>query len=296
LHLYAQMLGKLRLALAPPQPNFAFASLALTPRGFTTTSMPEGTRSVSASVDVFAGELALETSAGRVSRIRLTGPRTIADVYAEFLATLADLDIAVTLSPIPQEVPDVTPFDEDRRPAAFEPLDARRWLAVVTATSGVFDRWRSHFFGRTGLQLWWGAFDFALTLFDGKHVPAPADRGYLLKYDLDAGMMNAGFFPGDDKSPATFYGYIVPQPAACDSLAVAPANASWSSALGEWILPYDAVRTAADPEAELVAFLDSVYGVCCSASGWDREALSYVPPPIRGPARTLARSRRNDPS
>ncbi len=281
LHRYAQMLGKLRLALAPFQPNFVFTALALTPRGITTGAIPFGVRSLAASLDVFAAEIVLETSDGRERRIALAAPRTVAHVFAEFRAALAELDIDVALSPVPQEMPDATPLDSDERPAVFEPHDAQRWLAVVTATSAVFDRWRAHFFGRASIQLWWGAFDFALLLFNGKHVEAPADRGYLLKYDMDAEMMNVGFYPGDDASAAYFFGYIYPQPAACRALSIAPPEATWSAKLGEWILPYEAVRASPDPEGAVVAFLDAIYGLCGTAAGWDRAQLRYVPPPLR---------------
>jgi len=281
LHLYAQMLGKLRLALAPHQPNFLFTSLALTPRGFTTGTMPYGVRSVQASIDVFAAEMILESSDGLERHITLAAPRTVAQVFAELHAGLQAMGVAVRLSPIPQEIPDRTPLDTDERPAIFERLDAQRWLAVVTATDAVFDRWRAHFFGRMGIQLWWGGFDFALLIFSGKHVVAPTNRGYLFKYDLDAEMMNVGFYPGDDANPAIFYGYIYPQPAACSTISIAPQNATWSDTLGEWILPYEAVRLSEDPESALVAFLNSIYGICGDASGWDREQLTYVPPPLR---------------
>ncbi len=286
LHLYAQMLGKLRLALAPHQPNFLFTSLALTTRGFTTGVMPYGLRSVQLSVDVFAVEMILESSDGRMLRIALAQPRTIAQVFADLCAGLEALGVAVMLSPIPQEIADLTPLDADDRPAVFEPLDAQRWLAVMSATNAVFDRWRAHFFGRMGIQLWWGAFDFALLLFNGKHVAAPADRGYLFKYDLDAEMMNVGFYPGDVANPANFYGYIYPQPPACDTIAIAPGAATWSNALGEWILPYEALRTMHDPEAALTSFLDVIYRVCAESSGWNREALTYAPPPLRRAPRT----------
>jgi hypothetical protein len=281
LHMYAQMLGKLRLALAPHQPNFLFTSLALTPRGFTTGTMPYGLGGVQATVDLFDAAIVLESSQGETRHISIAAPRTIAGVFAEFRAMLQALGIAVSLSPIPQEVPDPTPLDTDDRPAEFETRDALRWHAAMSATNAVFDRWRAHFFGRTGIQLWWGAFDFALLLFSGKHVEPPADRGYLFKYDLDAEMMNVGFYPGDAANPANFYGYIYPQPAGCEASPIAPAAATWSSALGEWVLPYDAVRSAPDPEAELTAFLDAIYRASCDAGGWERAKLSYEPPPLR---------------
>ena len=281
LHLYSQMLGKLRLALAPAQPNWMFTSLALTPRGFTTGAMPYGSASVSASVDVFVAVMLLETSDGKRRSISLAEPRTVAGVFAGLKSALAELTIDVALSPVPQEVPDQTPFDVDERPAAFKPDDARRWLAVVTAISGAFERWRARFFGRSGIQLWWGAFDFALLLFSGEHVEAPRDRGFLLEYDLDAQMLNVGFYPGDAANAAIFYGYIYPQPPACEEIPIALDGAEWSTALKEWILPYGAVGNAADPEATLTAFLDAVYRIAGEAGGWDLARFTYRAPPVR---------------
>lgn len=123
-----------------------------------------------------------------------------------------------------------------------------------------------------------GAFDVGLTLFNGKHCAPPADRGFLLKYDLDAEMMNAGLYCGDEQTAPFFYAYIYPQPPRAEALKIAPVAASWSANLREWVLPYDAVRSAADPAAELRAFLDSIYEQCVTAAGWDRDALSYIAP------------------
>lgn len=283
LHMLAQMLGKLRVALSPTQPEWLFTALYLTARGVTTGTMPWQAGALQATLDVVTSELILELSDGRSRRIALVPARTLAAVYADLLAALAALGVGVTLSPVPQEVPDVTPFDTDGRPADYDPAAAQRWFRAATATAGTFERWRAHFFGRSGIQLWWGAFDIALLLFNGKHVAPPADRGYLMKYDLDAEMMNAGLYFGDDAHAPFFYGYIYPQPAGAEALPIAPATAVWSDAIKEWVLPYGAVRTAADPAAELGAFLDAVYALCGSAAGWDRAALSYVPPKRRTP-------------
>jgi hypothetical protein len=284
LHLYTQMLGKLRLALSPPQPNWLFTALSLTARGVTTGPLPWHGRSVQATLDAFSSELIVDSSDGRSRRIALVPARTVADIFAELHVALRALDLHVTLSPVPQEVPDLTPLDADRRPAAYDPAAVQRWFRVVTATAGVFEGARARFFGRSGIQLWWGALDFALLLFNGKHVPPPTDRGYLLRYDLDAAMLNVGFYPGDDASAPFFYGYIVPQPGGAATLPVAPAGAAWSETIREWVLPYETVRAAVDPAATLTAFFDSLYALCGSAAGWDLEGLSYVPPPrtVRG--------------
>lgn len=280
LHLLAQMLGKVRLALAPYQPNFVFTALYITPTGFTTSPIPVGLRLIEVSVELFEPSIVVRSNDGRRRDVAFTTFPSIATVYAALIEALRALDVEVTLSPIPQEVPDTTPLDRDERAPAFVPEDARRWLTIVCATQAVFEDWRAHFFGRTAVQLWWGAFDLSLLLFSGKQVPAPSDRGYLIRYDLDAEMMNAGFYPGDAANEAFFYGYIYPEPDACSKIAVGD-GARWSEQFREWILPYSVMRAADRPEELLRSLLDGVYNACGSAAGWDRSRYTYVPPPLR---------------
>ncbi len=277
-HLYAQMLGKLRVALSPSQPNWMFTALALSARGLTTGPMPWRGTSIEASLDVFSSELIVERSNGETRRVALVPVRTVAEIYAELQSALRALEVECTVSPIPQELPDTTPLDEDHRPAIYEPHAVQRWLCAATAAASFFDGWRAHFFGRTGIQVWWGALDVSLMLFNGKHAAPPTDRGYIMKYDLDAEMMNVGLFFGDEQTAPFFYGYIFPQPPGADALPIAPASASWSGTMKEWVLPYEAVRTAAEPAAELRAFLEAIYVQCSAAAGWDRAALSYAAP------------------
>ncbi len=278
LHLYTQMLGKIRVALSPAQPNWMFTPLLFTAHGVTTGAIPCDDISVEASLDVFASEIVVRTSAGKQQRIALLPPRTIAEVYRALHDAFAKLNVACAISPIPQEVPDTTPLPDDTRPPAYEPKDVQRWFSAATSTTGVFERWRSRFFGRSGVQLWWGAFDVSLMLFSGKHAAPPTDRGYLLKYDLDAELMNVGLYFGDETTKPFFYGYIYPQPADAAARPVAPAEASWSATLNEWVLPYDAVRSARDPEGAIEAFLDAIYEICFTQAGWDRAACSYEAP------------------
>jgi hypothetical protein len=277
-HLYLQMLGKLRVALSPAQPNWMFTALYLSARGITTGFIPWQGTSVEASLDVFSSELIVERSNGASRRVALVPARTVAEIYAALQQALAALDVACTISHVPQELPDTTSLHEDRRPATYEPEAVRRWFAAATATANVFEEWRAHFFGRTGIQVWWGALDVSLLLFSGRHVTAPTDRGYIMKYDLDAELMAAGLYYGDERTAPFFYGYIFPQPPGAETLPVAPQAAAWSDAIKEWVLPYDAVRHAADPAAALRAFLDAIYAQCVTAAGWDRTALSYLAP------------------
>jgi hypothetical protein len=279
LHLYLQMLGKVRVALSPPQPNWLFTALYLVPRGVTTGPIPLHGSSLEALLDVFSSEIVVQRSTGAVVRVPLLPVRTVAEVFADFRAALDEVGAECVISPIPQEVPDTTPLDEDRRPSEYDAEAVRRWFDASTATAAIFDRWRAHFFGRTGIQVWWGALDVALLLFNGKHVTPPADRGYIMKYDLDAELMNAGLYYGDESNPPFFYGYIYPQPPAAPTLPIAPVSASWSTALGEWVLPYSAVSESPDPAAELSAFLDAIYRNCIEAAAWDRDALRYDAPP-----------------
>ena len=278
LHLYLQMLGKLRVALSPAQPNWMFTALLLSARGVTTGPMPWRETAIEASFDAFASELIVSRSTGATKRIALVPARTVADIYAALQEVLEALDVSCTISPTPQELPDLTPLSEDRRATEYDPAAVQRWFAAVTASAGIFDEWRAHFFGRTGIQLWWGALDVSLMLFNGKHVTPPADRGYLLKYDLDAELFNVGLYPGDDTSAPFFYGYIFPQPAGAGTLPMAPAAATWNARIKEWVLPYEAVRNAARPGAELRAFLDAIYAQCIAAAHWDGAALAYAAP------------------
>lgn len=282
LHLYVQMLGKLRVALSPAQPNWIFTALLPSARGVTTGPMPWHETAVEASLDVFASELIVSRSNGATKRIALVPPRSVAEIYAALQDALAALEVSCTISPTPQELPDLTPLPDDRRPAHYDPAAVQRWFAAVTATAGIFDTWRAHFFGRTGIQLWWGALDVSLMLFNGKHVTPPTDRGYLLKYDLDAELFNAGLYPGDDTSAPFFYGYIFPQPPGAETLPMAPGSVAWNDRIKEWVLPYDAVRNAVEPAAELRAFLDAIYAQCIAAAGWDGPALAYAAPKRAG--------------
>jgi hypothetical protein len=275
------MLGKIRLALSPAQPNWMSTALYLNARGITTGAIPWEDASIEATIDVFTSEIVIARSDGSRRNVPLLPPRTVAGVYAALKSALEELGVACFISPVPQEVADTTPFDEDRAAPAYDAAAVVRWFQAATAIAGVFDAWRAHFFGRTGIQLWWGAFDISLMLFNGHKVRPPADRGYLFKYDLDAELMTAGFYLGDETNAPLFFGYIYPQPPGAEALPIAPNGASWSTQLSEWVLPYDAVRAAADPSAELRAFLDALYERCIDAAGWDREALSYLAPKPR---------------
>ncbi|MBV8148285.1 MAG: hypothetical protein JO092_04275 [Candidatus Eremiobacteraeota bacterium] len=278
LHMYAQMLGKIRLALSPTQPNWMFTALYLSARGVTTGFIPWELSSLEARVDVFESRITVARSNGSRKHVALLPVRPVAEVYADVSEALRGLGIECHISPIPQEVPDTTPFDEDRRPSEYDPAAVSRCFRAFTATAAVFERWRAHFFGRSSIAVWWGGFDVALLLFSGKRVTPPTDRGYLVKYDLDAELMSVGLFLGDEQTAPFFYGYIFPEPPGAEQLAIRPPQATWSTQLREWTLPYEAVRSSNDPKAMVATFVDSIYAQCFAVASWNRDALKYDGP------------------
>lgn len=282
LHQCAQMLGKLKLALRAPLPEWLHASLLLTPQGWTTGAMPSAGRTVQGDLDVVAGEMRLATSGGRAIAIRLSDGRTVADIWTDFRMALDELGVDAIIWDKPQELTDPTPFAANTDDRTLDLEHARRFHAVLALIGGVYEEFRSPFFGRTAVPFWWGGFDYAVLLFSGRHSEPPGDSGYILRHDLDAEHLNAGFWPGSDTDPPNFYAYLHPRPDGCEVAPVAPDIAGWTETMGEWVLPYDELRTLEEPERALLAFLTSVYDIAVTLGGWDEAAQHYERPPRPG--------------
>ncbi|NTU42722.1 MAG: hypothetical protein HGA78_06645 [Nitrospirales bacterium] len=279
LQMCVQMVGKTKLALASPQPEWLHASLQLDACGFTTGPMPVGVRVLTVRIDVFSNVICLALSDGRERRVALGPDRCVADIWAEYSRSLAELNVEADIWTKPQELADVTPFDENTHDCLIVPEQAQRFHRLLCSLHGVFEEFRSQFFGRSGVQFWWGAFDYAVLLFTGKHEVPPDNKGYIMRYDLDAEHMNAGFWPGDDAAPqAKFYAYLVPRPDGCETAAIEPEHAGWVEAMGEWLMSYDSVRENADPGKAILNFLNSVYRVAVTQGRWDAEAFRYTKP------------------
>ncbi len=283
--LYTQILGKTKLALAPLQPQWLASSLEVGARGLTTGAMPWGTANIEVSLDFMDHRLQVAISDGRLSEIALVSQPTVADVWRQVSEIYANYGVAVDMWDKPQEVEDTTPMASDVRPAEYDPAAVKRWWTVISAVRGVFDEWRSPFFGRTHVPFWWGAFDLAVLRFTGKKAVPPQDRGYIMRYDLDAEFMNAGFWPGDESSPApVFYAYIHPKPQGCELAPINPAGAAWIEHMGEWVMPYQSAIESGDPRQAIFDFLDRVYAIAGEYGGWDLSSFTYAapPPPDRG--------------
>jgi len=285
LHLLTQMIGKLRLALAPPLPEWTHAALAVTPRGLTTRTLAWQEGSVEATMDLVDGAIRVVSSDGRTHAIAIAPARPIAEIWADLGHALDDFGIDADLWDKPQERVDATPFSDDVRDRQLDLALARSWLALLTELEGLFDAWRSPFFGRSRTGFWWGGFDLTVELFNGRHAVPRDGANYLMRYDLDAEVLSLGFWPGSNKQEARFFGYIVPEPAGCPSYPMDVATASWSAKLGEWILPYRAVREADDRHETLRRFMDTVLRAAGDLAGWDLESFEYAVPPGRPPQR-----------
>lgn len=287
LHLRTQVLGKTRLALSPMENHWWQTALYVTARGLTTSPMPAGGRTLEIELDFHDHLLVARTSDGAVRTLPLRA-EPIADFWAAYRGLLDDLGVAAEIWPVPVEMEVTTPFPEDREHAAYDPDAARRAWQALVQVDRVLGEFRGRFLGKSSpVHFWWGAFDIACTRFSGarapRHpggVPHLADR--VTREAYSHACISAGWWPGTRggfEEPA-FYAYAYPEPPGCPEAPVRPAAARYDTTLREWVLPYDAVRTAGDPDALLLDFLDSTYAAAASLAGWDRSALERGDEPI----------------
>jgi hypothetical protein len=285
LHAHTQVLGKLAAGLAPPEPQLQHAALRLTARGWETRPLPapDGSGAVVVVVDLHAHETVLEHSDGRRRRVPLTPHRAVGDVTVEVLEAVRALVGPVEFDPRPQETPWSVPLDADDEHATYEPGQVRTYLDAATRAAAVLNTVRAPYRGRaTPVNAWWGSFDLAVSLFSGR----PADPGssaFIARNAMDAQEVALGWWPGDPRYPrAAFYAYAHPAPAGYEVAALAP-PARWEPALGEYVLDWDDVCAAGDPEATAVGFAMAAVRHACSVCDWDpvlAASLEGVPPPV----------------
>jgi hypothetical protein len=283
LHLWTQIIGKIRLSQTPWLNHSWHVTLYVTARGLTTLPIPYGERVFQIDFDFIDHVLRIETGEGLQRQIPLQA-RPVADFYAMVMATLSDLAIEVAVDEIPNELPNPIRFSEDRVHAAYDAEYANRFWRVLLQTDRVFKDFRTSFIGKCSpVHFFWGSFDLAVTRFSGR--PAPRHPGGVPNLSDDVTreaysheVSSAGFWPGGGAIdyPA-FYSYAYPAPEGFGSASVRPAAAFFSRELGEFILPYDAVRTAEAPDQVLLDFLRSTYEAAADAGRWDRAALECAP-------------------
>jgi hypothetical protein len=279
LHLWTQVVGKVRLAQTPWTNHSWHVPLYVTPRGLTTSAIPHGLRSFAIHFDFIAHELRAESSDGGVRAVSLR-PQTVADFYAAVMAMLKDLEVSVRIRTMPTEIADAVPFELDRTHAAYDRDAADRFWRALLQIDRVLKVFRSRFIGKCSpVPCFWGSFDLAVTRFSGR--PAPKHPGgvphmpdWVAREAYSHEVSSVGFWPGNPTFPeAVFYSYSYPEPEGFRGATIAPAASRFEKGLGEFVLPYEAVRTSADPDAMLLAFAQSTYDAAATAAKWDRLAL-----------------------
>ena len=287
LHAHTQVLGKLAVALAPPEPQLQHAALRLTARGWETAPLPapDGSGQIVALLDLHAHEAVAEHSDGRAERIPLTPDRPVGAVTRDLLTALRGLAGDVRIDPRPQEVPWTVPLDKDDEHAAYDREQAERYFEAAGRAAMVLTAFRAPYRGRsTPVNAWWGSFDLAVSLFSGRPAEPPSDD-FIMRNAMDAQEVAVGWWPGDPRHPtAAFYAYAHPAPAGFGDAALKPDAAHWDAALGEYILAWDDVRASPDPHAAAVEFARSAFTHACLVCNWDPALAASAqgqPPPVR---------------
>jgi len=279
LHLWTQIVGKIRLSQTPWLNHSWHVALYLTARGLTTSPIPYGERIFEITFDFIDHALRIETSDGRRAQIPLRA-QSVADFYAAVMAQLADIGMPVAIDETPNELPDAIAFSKDRVHTAYDPEYAHRFWRALLQADRVLKVFRTGFIGKCSpVHFFWGSFDLAVTRFSGRRAPlhpggVPNLANEVVCEAYSHEVSSAGFWPGGGAIdyPA-FYSYAYPAPEGFSSAVVRPSAAFFSKDLQEFILPYDAVRTAASPDAALLEFLQSTYEAAADAGHWDRAAL-----------------------
>jgi hypothetical protein len=277
LHLWTQLVGKVKLALNPYENHWWHISLSMTARGLTTGPVPCNDRKgrvLEIQFDFIDHALRILVSDGSGKVMPLI-PRSVAEFYREFTGCLRALQVDVTINPLPSEIASPIPCDQDEQHASYDPVYAARFWQILLQTAMVLKRHRSRFIGKSSpIHFFWGGFDLALSFFSGRRAPERKGADFMTREGYSHEVISCGFWPGSDafQEPA-FYAYAAPVPPGLESTPVQPGAAFFHTGLGEFLLRYDDARTAADPAQVLLDFCGSTYEASANRSGWDRAAL-----------------------
>lgn len=275
LHLWTQVVGKIRLAQTPLVNHWWNVPLYVSARGLTTSAMPCEDRTFEMEFDFIDHQLVVRCSDGAERRLALR-PCSVATFYREVLALLAGLGLAVRIWPVPVEVPNPVPFANDEQHASYDPAAARQFWQVLTRVVPVLEAFRAEFAGKCSpVHFFWGSFDLAVTRFSGRLAPPRVGADAITREAYSHEAISHGFWPGGDGREAAFYAYAAPAPAGFAAAAVRPEAAFYDPELGEFLLPYEAGRRAPDPAAVLTEFLRSTYEAGAALAHWDVDALRH---------------------
>jgi len=285
LHAHTQLLGKLAVALAPPEPQLQHAALRLTARGWETNPLPapDGSGALVAALDLHAHDAVVEHSDGRTARIALRPDRPAGEVFREATAAVRELAGPVEVDLTPQETPWTTPLDKDTEHATYDEGRIADYLAAATRAALVLAELRASYRGRsTPVNAWWGSFDLAVNLFSGRPADPPR-TDFITRNSMDVEEIALGWWPGDPRYPrASFFGYAYPAPDSFGGATISP-GARWDETLGLYLLDWDHVRTSDDPHAVALGFFRGVVRHACTVCSWDpalAASLEGNPPPV----------------
>jgi hypothetical protein len=291
LHMWTQVVGKIRLALTPWINHSWHVTLYLTSRGLTTSPIPHGFHTFEIRFDFISHELRIAKSDGR-RRIFPLQAQSVAAFYRAVMASLGELELPVQIDLTPNEIPDPIPFDKDETHSSYDATQANRFWRVLLQSDRVLKKFRSRFCGKCSpVHFFWGSFDLAVTRFSGRAAPPhpggiPHLPDTVTREAYSQEVSSVGFWPGSAASPTPlYYSYAYPEPPGFSETVVQPAGASYYAPLREFVLPYDTVRTAASPDDALLAFAQSVYDAASTLGQWKREELeeATLKPPVALP-------------
>jgi hypothetical protein len=288
--MWTQVVGKIRLSLSPKVNHWWHTALYVSSRGITTSPIPYGSHTFELTFDFIDHALVVQTSEGMTRYVALY-PRAVADFYRELMAVMRSVGIEVRINPTPQEVPNPINCDVDTEHHSYDQEYAHRWWLILLQTSTVLQEFRGRFIGKCSpVHFWWGSFDLAVTRFSGRRAPERPGADLITREAYSHECSSAGFWPGGSAFPVpAFYAYTAPSPAGLEKGVIRPPEAYWDKGFGEFLLPYDAVRRAAEPRQLLMDFLQSTYAAGADLAHWDREALERAEPaPVAGQRRKRA--------
>jgi hypothetical protein len=279
LHMWTQIVGKIRLASTPWTNHSWHLTLYVTPIGLTTSMMHHGSTGFDIEFDFYHHQLIIRTTNGEQRKLGLQ-PRTVASFYKDLMEQCAELGIPLNINELPNEVENPIKFSEDTVHKSYNPEAVTRFAQVMNRIARVFTKFRAEFLGKCSpVHFFWGSFDLAVTRFSGRQAPThpggiPGLPDWITREAYSHEVYSCGFWPGGPASPApTFYAYAYPVPKGLGEIPVDPPESIWSKEMGEFFLPYDVVRTAADPDKMLMSFLESTYQQVADLAQWNRGEL-----------------------
>jgi hypothetical protein len=276
-HMWSQVVGKIALATTPPLNHSWGIALQVGTRGLITRTLFHDSRRFTFEFDFVSHQLVLRTADGVLREIALE-PMTVADFYRRVLAMLSDIGIRVRIWPLPVEIPDPIRFDQDTVHHQYERDPIERFWTILQSCDRVMTDARCSFVGKCSpVHFFWGAFDLAVTRFSGRPAP-PREGPAFMREAYSREVISHGFWPGSAAMPEpVFYAYAVPEPAGFKEASVEPDGTYYHREMGEFLLPYEAVRTASDPDRALTRFIETTYDAGAHLGGWDRELLENLP-------------------